>query len=87
MIALAGSSGRGQNKTMGVRGDTLPGAPSLEQVKAFRQISGEERLRLAEHLYWVARKIKAAGLRSQHPNCTEQPVNAEVTRIFRRARS
>jgi hypothetical protein len=44
-------------------------------------------LRLAEQLYWSARKMKAAGLRSQHPDWPETRVNSEVTRIFVRARS
>jgi hypothetical protein len=31
-------------------------------------MSGQERLRAAERLYWSARKMKAAGLRAQHPD-------------------
>jgi hypothetical protein len=61
--------------------------PSPEQIDALRAISGEDRLQLAEQLYWSARKMKAAGVRSQHPNWSETRVNAEVTRIFLRARS
>jgi hypothetical protein len=67
---------------------TLPdGRPSPEQIEALRAISGEDRMRLAEQLYWSARKMKAAGLRSQHPDWPEERVNTEVTRIFLRARS
>ena len=61
--------------------------PSREQINALRQISGEDRLRLAEQLCWSARKMKAAGLRSQHPDWPEERINDEVTRLFIRARS
>ena len=39
--------------------------PSPEQTAALRAIPGEKRLRLAEQLYWSARKLKAAALRLQ----------------------
>jgi len=61
--------------------------PSTEQIVALRAMSGERRLRLAEQLYWSARKMKAAGLRSQHPDWPEDKVNAEVRRLFLHARS
>jgi len=48
---------------------------------------GEERLRLAEQLYWSARKLKRAGLRAQHPDWPEERLNDEVRRIFLHARS
>jgi hypothetical protein len=66
----------------------LPGEePSPEQIAALRAMSGEKRLRLAEKLYWFARKMKAEGLRSQHPDWSEDRINAEVTDIFLHARS
>jgi hypothetical protein len=61
--------------------------PSPEQIAALRAIPGDKRLRLAERLYWSARKIKAAGIRYQHPDWPEDRVNAEVTKIFLHARS
>ena len=60
---------------------------SPEQIEALRAMSGEKRLRLAEQLYWSARKMKAAGLRHQHPDWPEDRINSEVTRIFLHARS
>ena len=57
------------------------------EATALRAMSGERRLRLAEQLYWSARKMKAAGLRSQHPDWPEEQVKAEVRRIFRHART
>jgi hypothetical protein len=50
-------------------------------------MSGERRLHVAEQLYWTARRIKAAGIRDQHPNWSDEQVKAEVRRIFLHARS
>ncbi len=61
--------------------------PSPEQVGIMRAIPGEQRLRLAEQLYWSARKLKVAGLRAQHPDWPEQRILAEVRRIFLNART
>ncbi|HOX57693.1 MAG TPA: hypothetical protein P5205_13765 [Candidatus Paceibacterota bacterium] len=58
-----------------------------KQVKIFRGMPGERRLRLAEQLDWSARKLKLAGLRAQHPDRTEEQLNAEVRRIFLHART
>ncbi len=60
---------------------------SPEQFEAFRRMSPERRLALAEQLYWSARELKAAGLRTQHADWTEEQVAREVTRIFLHARS
>ena len=61
--------------------------PSSEQFAVLRAMPGERRLRLAEQLYWSARKMKATGLRAQHPDWREEEVSAEVRRIFLHARS
>jgi hypothetical protein len=60
---------------------------SPEQFAILRAMPGERRLKLAEMLYWSARKLKAVGVRSQHPDWPEEKVNAEVNRIFLNARS
>lgn len=60
---------------------------SPEQLAAFRAMSGSRRLRLAEQLYWSARKIKTAGVRSQHPDWSAERVRAEVRQIFSNART
>ena len=60
---------------------------SPEQITVLRALTGARRLRLAEQLYWSARKMKAAGLRSQHPDWPEQRLNDEVRRIFSHART
>jgi len=60
---------------------------SPEQIGALRAMTGVRRLRLAERLYWSARKMKTAGLRSQHPDWPEQRLKEEVRRIFSHART
>jgi len=60
---------------------------SAEQIDIFRAMPGERRLRLAERLYWSARKWKAAALRAQHPDWPKDRVNAELRRIFLHART
>jgi hypothetical protein len=69
-------------------GSMLPDErPSAHQIEALRALSGEKRLRLAEQLYWSARKMKAAGLRHQHPDWSLERINVELARIFRNAGS
>jgi hypothetical protein len=60
---------------------------SPEQITALRAMTGAQRMRLAERLYWSARKMKAAGLRHQHPDYPKQRLNDEVRRIFSHART
>lgn len=60
---------------------------SPEQMVAFRAMSGLRRLRLAEQLYWSARKMKTAGLRSQHPDWSPERVREEVRRLCSNART
>jgi hypothetical protein len=60
---------------------------SPEQITVLRAMTGARRLHLAERLYWSARKMKAAGLRHQHPDWPEQRLNDEVRQIFSHART
>jgi len=48
---------------------------------------GEQRLRLAERLYWSARKLKSAGLRAQHPDWPRERLERETRRIFLHVRT
>jgi hypothetical protein len=62
-------------------------APSPMQIEIFRRMTPGRRLEIAEQLYWGARAMKAAWLRSLNPAWTEEQVEAEVKRIFSNARS
>jgi hypothetical protein len=65
----------------------LPEQIIPEQIAAFRAMSGTYRLRLAEQLYWSARKMKTAGVRSQHPDWSPERVREEVRQLFSNART
>jgi hypothetical protein len=56
--------------------------PHLIQTRIFQLMRPEEKLRLAERLYYSAREIKAAGLRLQHPEWSEEAVQKKVREIF-----
>ena len=60
---------------------------SPEQLAIFRRMTPERRLSLAEQLYWSARELKAAWLRSQHADWSEEQIAQEVTRLFVHART
>ena len=53
-----------------------------EQFALVRAMGGERRLQLAEEMFWMARKLKAAGVRAQYPDWPKEKVVAEVNRIF-----
>ena len=59
--------------------------PSPEYVAILRRMTGAQRLRAASGLYWSARKLKAARLREQHPEWTEEQVQQRVKEIFMHA--
>lgn len=61
--------------------------PSPEQIEIYRKMTPGRRLEIGERLYWSARRMKSAWLKSLHPDWTEQQIEAEVTRIFSHARS
>ena len=55
---------------------------SPEQFAIYRAMPGTRRLQLAEQMFWTARRLKAAGVRHQHPDWSDGQVLAEVNRIF-----
>jgi hypothetical protein len=61
--------------------------PAPEQIAIYRNMTPEQRLKVAERLYWSAREWKAAGVRLHHPDWPEELVSHEVTRIFLNART
>lgn len=73
--------------TVLVRGRTPDDDPSPEQIEIYRRMTPGRRLEIAEQMYWSARRMKGAWLRTQHPDWTDAEVEAEVTRNFSHARS
>jgi len=60
---------------------------SPEQIAIFKAMTPEQRWQAAHDFYWTIRRHKAAFLRSQHPDWSEEQVQQEVRNIFLRARS
>jgi len=58
---------------------------SPEYSATLRKLSGAQKLRTASALYWEARKLKAARLRTQHPDWTEEQIQEQVKEIFMHA--
>lgn len=57
------------------------------QIEAFKKMTGAQKLKLAMGLYWSARRLKAAWLRQLHPDWTQEEIEAQVTEIFKHART
>jgi hypothetical protein len=58
-----------------------------EQTRALRKMSLERRAELALGFIRSMRRMKAAALRAQHPDWSEQRVAAELRRLTLHARS
>lgn len=56
------------------------------QLEVLRAMTPEQKVRASEALYLAAWDLKAAWLRSQHPELPEAEVQEMVRRIFRDAR-
>jgi hypothetical protein len=53
-----------------------------EQVRIWRGMRPEDKLRIAENIYWSAREAKEAWLRQLHPLYTEEQIEEQVRDIF-----
>ena len=51
-----------------------------------RALTPEQKLRTAARMYWAARELRAAGLRTRHPDWTEKQIQEEVRLAFMYAR-
>lgn len=58
-----------------------------EMQAILQAMSPAQKLRAAEQLYWSARQLKAAALRAQHPDWTEDAIRKAIRAIFLYARS
>ena len=62
-------------------------AADAEYIRILRAMTPEQKLRATAALNDMARELKAAGLRSQHPDWTEAQVQAAVREMFLHART
>jgi len=58
-----------------------------ELRKVLQAMTPAQKLCAAERLYWSARQLKAAALRAEHPDWTEEAIQEAVRQIFLHARS
>jgi hypothetical protein len=58
-----------------------------EQQKILQAMTPAQKLRAAERLYHSARQLKAAALRAQHPDWSDEAILQAVRQIFLYARS
>ena len=58
-----------------------------EEQEILQAMSPAQKLRAAERLYHSARQLKAAALRAEHPDWTEEAIRQAVRKIFLYARS
>jgi hypothetical protein len=61
--------------------------PDNFQLEIYRKMSPAEKLKLAEKLYWDARKIRESVVRSLHPELSDAEVKEKVKKEFIHARS
>ncbi len=58
-----------------------------EQKRIFQAMSADQKLSAALKLYYSAKELKAAGLRVQNPDWTEDMIREKVREIFLYART
>jgi len=56
-----------------------------EQQRLLKEMTPSQKLQTAMDLYYSARELKAAGLRHQHPDWSEERIQEKVLEIFRHA--
>jgi len=57
-----------------------------EVQRVLQAMSPTQKLRAAERLYHSARQLKAAALRAEHPDWTDEAIHQAVRKIFLYAR-
>lgn len=60
-------------------------APDPEQIRRFAAMTPDERWAVAQSLYRMAREVKRAGVRAEHPDWSDEQVLEEERRQFLRA--
>jgi hypothetical protein len=58
-----------------------------EQKHIFQLMTPDQKLKIALSLYYSARQLKAAGLRAQNPDWTEEMIQNKLREIFLYART
>jgi hypothetical protein len=53
------------------------------QIEGYRRMTPQERLQISFRLYALTRTLVRQGVKSQHPDWSEEEIQAEVARRFR----
>lgn len=53
-----------------------------KQREIYRKMTPGEKLALAAQMWWDAKKLKAAALRTAHPDWSEEQIQKKVKEIF-----
>ena len=61
--------------------------PDEEQLRILRAMTPAQRYQIMVDLYNYARELKTAGIKMQHPEWTEEEVEAAVREVFLYAQS
>ena len=59
---------------------------NTETRRILRAMSAAQKLKAAERLYYSARQLKAAALRAQHPEWSDETIRRVVREVFLYAR-
>ena len=58
-----------------------------EQIRIYQSMTPEQKLEVSLKLYHSAKALKAAGLKQQHPDWSEEEIKKQVNEIFLNART
>jgi len=53
-----------------------------DQKQIIKKLTAEQKIRAALDLYYSARELKAAGLRTMHPGMSKEEIDKKVREIF-----
>lgn len=57
------------------------------QVEIYGKMTAQQKLEIANNLYWTARSLKAMAIKKDHPDWTVEEVERKVREIFLYART
>jgi hypothetical protein len=53
-----------------------------ERIKILRAMTGEQKLKISNQMYWMARRNKRVALLLEHPDWSEEQADKEITRLL-----
>jgi Rv0078B-related antitoxin len=84
--ATSGEHGRRAGLRAGANQVQSLAKMKTESQRVVKAMSPAQKLKAAERLYHSARQLKAAALRAQHPEWTDEAIRQAVREVFLHAR-